>query len=142
MPRVRRADAVSATEASDYRSLYEDAASQLNATLQELEASRRQIEVLQEDYNDALSKNSEFVARLNALEEQMDRQAAGDPIELEGDIIRCVLDGTKGEVKTTIGRGGSVEKYREGWINGQHFKYACDEPVEMPRDHAIILGAL
>ena len=78
MPRVRRADAVSATEASDYRSLYEDAASQLNATLQELEASRRQIEVLQEDYNDALSKNSEFVARLNALEEQMDRQAAGD----------------------------------------------------------------
>lgn len=139
MPRRK---AVTADEAADYKALYEEASATVQAMQQDLEVANNQIQVMRQDYDDALAKNQDMASRLHQLEDKLADLTKEDVIEVGEGMVRVLLDSNQAEIKTTLGPGGEVTKTRSLCINGKEYKYACDEQIEMPVDHARLLGAI
>lgn len=130
-------------ESLDYQKLYEEAAGSVHILQKDLEVANRQLQVMQEDYNHALEKNQEMATRLHQMEARMEALETDAAPEIDADgMVRVRLDPKEGEVRTILGSGGSVRCVRTLCLNGISYEYECDVYINMPADHARILGAL
>lgn len=143
MPRPRK-NALDIDDSLDYQQLYTEAAGTIQALQKDLEVANKQVQILQEDYNDALEKNQEMASRIHQMESRLEalEEMTDTEIEVKDGYVTVSLPEHGAEIKTVLGPKGTVRRVREVCINGIVAEYECGHKVSMPVEHAMVLGAL
>lgn len=144
MPRPRKNTLLDIDDSLDYKGLYEEAAGTIQVLQKELELANNNIQIMQEDYNDALNKNRDMASRLHQMESRLEALEEMNDTEVvvkDGYVI-ANLPEIGAEVKTELGPNGESRRIRDVCINGVVTVYQCGVPEEMPVEHAMVLGVL
>lgn len=144
MPRPRKNTPLDIDDSLDYKGLYEEAAGTIQALQKELELANNNIQIMQEDYNDALDKNRDMASRLHQMESRLEalEEMNDTEVVVEDGHVVVTLPELGAEVKTVLGPKGTSRRIREVCINGVVSEYECGPKVKMPVEHAMVLGAL